>query len=72
MIAAIGPVSVIGAFQEKKVQPRLGMVVESESVLNDGVAAVGFAILVAIAVGGATDTPRIGLPFMRKICELQE
>jgi CPA1 family monovalent cation:H+ antiporter len=47
------PVSVIAAFKEMKAEPRLRMVVESESLLNDGVAAVGFALLVGIAEGGA-------------------
>ncbi len=56
LIAATDPVSVIAAFKEQKVQPRLAMVVESESLLNDGAAAVGFAILVAIAAGAASGT----------------
>ena len=54
LIAATDPVSVIATFKEQKVQPRLAMVVESESLLNDGAAAVGFALLVAIAAGAAT------------------
>lgn len=53
LIAATDPVSVIATFKEMKVQPRLAMVVESESLLNDGAAAVIFGILVAIAIGGA-------------------
>lgn len=53
LIAATDPVSVIAAFKEMKAEPRLRMVVESESLLNDGVAAVGFAVLVGIAEGGA-------------------
>ncbi|USI72963.1 cation:proton antiporter [Sphingomonas morindae] len=53
LIAATDPVSVIAAFKEMKAEPRLSMVVESESLLNDGVAAVGFAILVGIANGEA-------------------
>jgi CPA1 family monovalent cation:H+ antiporter len=52
LIAATDPVSVIAAFKEMKAEPRLSMVVESESLLNDGGAAVGFAILVGIANGG--------------------
>ena len=42
LIAATDPVSVIASFREMNVQPRVSMVVESESLLNDGVAAVGF------------------------------
>lgn len=49
LIAATDPVSVIAAFKEMKAEPRLGMVVESESLLNDGVAAVGFALLMGMA-----------------------
>jgi CPA1 family monovalent cation:H+ antiporter len=53
LIAATDPVSVIAAFREIGCVPRLSMVVESESLLNDGVAAVGFAILSGIAAGAA-------------------
>src|SRR6476659_409633 len=51
LIAATDPVSVIAAFRDMGCLPRVSMVVESESLLNDGVAAVGFAMLSAIAVG---------------------
>ena len=54
LIAATDPVSVIAAFRELHVQRRLSMMVESESLLNDGAAAVGFALLVAIAAGAGT------------------
>jgi len=53
LIAATDPVSVIASFRQIGCQPRVSMVVESESLLNDGVAAVGFAVLSAIAVGSA-------------------
>ena len=39
--------------------PRVSMVVESESLLNDGVAAVGFAVLSAIAAGASPDVGAI-------------
>ena len=55
LIAATDPVSVIAAFKEMRAEKRLCMIVESESLTNDGVAAVGFAVLVAIA-GGADAT----------------
>src|SRR4051794_16365454 len=42
LIAATDPVSVIAAFREMRVEPRVAMIVESESLLNDGVAALGF------------------------------
>jgi CPA1 family monovalent cation:H+ antiporter len=53
LIAATDPVSVIASFREMNAQPRVSMVVESESLLNDGVAAVGFAMLSAIAAGAS-------------------
>ncbi|RWB73365.1 MAG: sodium:proton antiporter [Mesorhizobium sp.] len=56
LIAATDPVSVLAAFKEMKIQPRLSLLVESESLLNDGAAAVGFGILVSIAAG-AEATP---------------
>ena len=51
LIAATDPVSVIASFREMKAEKRLSMVVESESLLNDGAAAVGFALLLAVAAG---------------------
>ncbi len=53
LIAATDPVSVIASFREMGCQPRVSMVVESESLLNDGIAAVGFAVLSAIAAGAS-------------------
>jgi CPA1 family monovalent cation:H+ antiporter len=61
LIAATDPVSVIASFREMRCQPRISMVVESESLLNDGVAAVGFAVLSAIAAG-ATPTAASVVP----------
>jgi CPA1 family monovalent cation:H+ antiporter len=55
LIAATDPVSVIAAFREMSAEKRLSMVVESESLLNDGAAAVAFGVLLAIAEGGAHD-----------------
>ena len=51
LIVATDPVAVIAAFKETKVEPRLTLLVEAESLLNDGASAVAFAILVAIAHG---------------------
>lgn len=53
LIAATDPVSVIAAFREMGCGKRVSMVVEAESLLNDGVAAVGFAVLSAVAIGAA-------------------
>ena len=63
LIAATDPVSVIAAFRELKVEPRLSMTVESESLLNDGVAAVGFAVLMVVAAAaGGSQSPASLVP----------
>ncbi|MFL6754033.1 MAG: cation:proton antiporter, partial [Sphingomicrobium sp.] len=59
LIAATDPVSVIASFRELGCLPRVSMVVESESLLNDGVAAVGFAVLSAIALGASPSAVNI-------------
>jgi monovalent cation:H+ antiporter, CPA1 family len=59
LIAATDPVSVIASFREMGCQPRVSMVVESESLLNDGVAAVGFAVLSAIAAGAGASAASV-------------
>jgi monovalent cation:H+ antiporter, CPA1 family len=64
LIAATDPVSVIAAFREMKAEERLSMVVESESLLNDGVAAVGFAILSAIAAGASQGAGSVAPAFL--------
>jgi CPA1 family monovalent cation:H+ antiporter len=53
LIAATDPVSVIAAFKEMRVTGRLSLLVESESLLNDGAAAVMFAVLLAAGEGGS-------------------
>ena len=51
LIAATDPVSVIATFKEAKVQGRLLVLIEAESLLNDGTAAVAFGVVVALASG---------------------
>ena len=51
LIAATDPVSVIATFKESGVRGRLRLLVEAESLFNDGTAAVAFGIVVAIALG---------------------
>ena len=67
LIAATDPVSVIAAFKQLRVQPRLHLLVEAESLLNDGVAAVGFAILSAIALGASASAGGIAVDLVRTI-----
>ena len=56
LIAATDPVAVIALFNETRVGGRLRLLVEAESLLNDGVAAVlfGAALSLALAAPGAS------------------
>jgi CPA1 family monovalent cation:H+ antiporter len=53
LIAATDPVSVIATFKEAGVHGRLRLLVEAESLFNDGAAAVVFSIALAFAMGGS-------------------
>jgi CPA1 family monovalent cation:H+ antiporter len=62
LIAATDPVSVIAIFREAKVRGRLLVLLEAESLLNDGTAAVAFSVIVALASG--TQLTSIGVAGM--------
>lgn len=51
LIAATDPVSVIATFKDAAVHGRVRLLVEAESLFNDGTAAVFFSIVVAAAMG---------------------
>lgn len=53
LIAATDPVSVIATFKEAGVKGKLRILVESESLFNDGMAAVLFSLVLAFAAGKA-------------------
>ncbi len=57
LIAATDPVSVLATFKETGVAGRLRLLVEAESLLNDGVAAVGFTLALAYAQSGHAAGP---------------
>jgi len=48
---AADPISVIATFKEAKAQGRLPLLIEAESLLNDGTAAVAFGVVVAMVSG---------------------
>ena len=54
IISATDPVAVIALFKDLGVTKRLSIIVEGESLFNDGVAIVGYTILVGIAAGTST------------------
>jgi CPA1 family monovalent cation:H+ antiporter len=51
LIAATDPVSVIATFKEARAHGRLLVLIEAESLFNDGTAAVAFGVVVALASG---------------------
>jgi CPA1 family monovalent cation:H+ antiporter len=51
LIAATDPVSVIATFKEAHVRGRLLVLIEAESLFNDGTAAVAFGVAVTLASG---------------------
>jgi CPA1 family monovalent cation:H+ antiporter len=59
LIAATDPVSVIATFKEAGVSGRLRLLIESESLLNDGTAAVLFVVVLGVLAGGHQDIASI-------------
>jgi CPA1 family monovalent cation:H+ antiporter len=51
LISATDPVSVIATFKEAGTHGRLRLLVEAESLLNDGTAAVGFVVVLGLSSG---------------------
>lgn len=64
LIAATDPVSVIAMFKDVRVEHRLHLLVEAESLLNDGVAALGFAVLLGVAAGGGSGPGDVGMSLL--------
>jgi len=67
LIAATDPVSVIATFKEAGAQGRLLVLIEAESLLNDGTAAVAFAVVLALAGGHPLSPAQGSLMLLRMI-----
>jgi len=65
VIAATDPIAVVGLFKSLGAPKRLAVLVEGESLLNDGTAVVVFTIIVAVATGGPFSVPVAALDFVR-------
>jgi Na+:H+ antiporter len=59
LIAATDPVSVIATLKEARIKGRLLLLLEAESLLNDGTAAVIFGVIIAIAAGEQLSLTRV-------------
>ncbi len=66
LIAATDPVSVIATFKDAGVRGRVRLLVESESLLNDGVAAVVFGVALLWATGTSLNLGSAGLLLLRE------
>ena len=66
-IAATDPVAVIAMFKELKVEGRLRLLVEAESLFNDGVAAVLFSVALMYATGERLTLGIAGLTLLREV-----
>lgn len=64
LISPTDPISVIAVFKRLGVGKRLSLLVEAESLFNDGVAVVLFQVLLAFAVTGAFSLPESLLRFL--------
>jgi CPA1 family monovalent cation:H+ antiporter len=67
LIAATDPVSVIAMMKEQAADKRLRFVIESESLVNDGAAAVLFALVASWIAGGAVDPGTITLSLVETV-----
>ncbi len=55
LIAATDPVAIIAMFKDNRIKGRMRLLVESESLLNDGAAAVLFVMALAFVQSGGAD-----------------
>ncbi len=66
-ISATDPVAVIAMFKELKVGGRLKLIVEAESLFNDGVAAVLFSVALMGAAGTSLTPGVAGVTLLREV-----
>jgi monovalent cation:H+ antiporter, CPA1 family len=66
LIAATDPVSVIATFKDAGVHGRVRLLVEAESLINDGVAAVLFGIALLWATGASLSAGSVGMLLLRE------
>jgi CPA1 family monovalent cation:H+ antiporter len=67
LIAATDPVSVIATFRDAKAHGRLMVLIESESLFNDGTAAVAFAVVLAVLGGESVTAADVAATLVRMV-----
>ncbi|MFO0604816.1 MAG: sodium:proton antiporter [Polyangiales bacterium] len=67
LLAATDPIAVVGLFKSLGAPKRLAVLVEGESLLNDGTAVVAFTLVLAYVTGGALSPASAALDFVRVV-----
>lgn len=79
MLAATDPISVVALFKEFPVSKRLGIIIEGESLINDGIAVVLFGVVVKITADhlgltiphlhteGGVQAMQVAIDFLREV-----
>jgi len=67
LISATDPVAVLAMFKEWAVAPRLKLLIESESLINDGSVAVLFAVALAAVAGAAPTASSVVVSFAQNL-----
>jgi monovalent cation:H+ antiporter, CPA1 family len=67
LIAATDPIAVVGLFKTVGAPKRLAVLVEGESLLNDGTAVVFFTLVLGLVAGGPMSTGAAVLDFVRVV-----
>ncbi|MCA9518050.1 MAG: Na+/H+ antiporter [Myxococcales bacterium] len=67
IIGATDPIAVVGLFKSLGAPQRLRVIVEGESLLNDGTSIVTFTLILAFATGQATSTGGAVLDFVKVV-----
>lgn len=67
LIAATDPIAVVGLFRELGAPKRLTVLIEAESLLNDGTAVVFFTLILGVVSGGDYSLVSAGIEFGRVV-----
>lgn len=65
IVAATDPIAVVALFKSLGTPQRLGVLVEGESLLNDGTAVVLFGVILTLASGGPVTIGGVAFDFVR-------
>jgi CPA1 family monovalent cation:H+ antiporter len=65
IVAATDPIAVVALFKSLGAPKRLGVLIEGESLLNDGTAVVLFGIVLTLASGSTVTVASVALDFFR-------